>query len=558
MNPDLAREGLSPEFLEALKARLRGIALPAAEAYFADGGTAFTQNFPGLKKSEMVSRYYNYQPCAVSVLAELAAAGEERALVVVRRIFANTQDWMDGGREREGYHATFQRVQLHMSLAYDRLKAMVDAAEADAWRALLHRTGEDVLARFNRFREKHPALDNRGFGTGINHVALAAESIWKSGEILGRPDWQDAAGGFFDRLMAYGHPDGYFEEHTDDAREGGPSLIYTPLTAGSAYLAQRWRGTVDRARFAHIGAFYRRFVDAHLRPMPFADERANPHRVGPYGLALHAVTPEGRGFLRLVLDQVDMSDPVSGDLYLQYVARLYMEVAHMDTGGGAIPEPFLDGAFRLTVPLGVVRRGGWTAGLSAMKALNREIAPKSDYALDRQGLLSLSHARAGVILEGVKAKHNTDWSTVRQGEDAYPVQTGDLDVQPDGATARVVYRAYEVTVSWALGETARLEMRSETDQDLLAQLPLEISRGETVTLNGTQTATLGDDEIAFDQVRTIGIEKWTLESDIPGKLTWPISPFNPYTEGNRSIPTSWRPLLIIPWRRATGVTFRAE
>ncbi len=555
MDPKLAHEGIRPEWMDGLKAQLREMILPAAETYFAEGGTPFTQNHPQLKKSEMVQRFYDYQPCCMSVLGELAAGGEERALVLMRRIFANTRSCFEW-RAREGYRITFRRAQLHMVLAYHRVKDMVDKNEAESWRELLIRTGEDVLSHFNRFQEKHPALDNRGFGTGINHVALSAEGIWKSGEILGQPEWQALAGGFFDRLMAYGHSDGYFEEHSNDAREGGPSILYTPLTAGSVYLAQRWRGVVDVERFAKMGAFYRRFVDAHLNPMPFADERANPHHVGPYGLALHSLTPEGRGFLRLVLEKLDMIDYVGGDLYMQHLARTYVELENMEMGAGAVPEPFHEGAFRLTMPLGMVRKGDWTAGLSAMKALNREHSPKSDYALDRQSLVCLSHATAGVMLEGVKSKHNLDWSTVRLGEDAYPVQTGELNVRTDGATARVIYEGFEVGVTWALGEVARLEMTSACAEVLTAQLPLEIVMGETVVLNGDHKVVLGENEARCEAVKTVATDRWVVEADQPGKLIWYIAPFNPYSEGNKSAPNTRRLSLVVDWKGKIGFVFR--
>lgn len=558
MNPSPAREGIHAEWIEEKKTRLCQIILPAAEIYFAQGGTPFTQNNPALKKSEMVQRFYDYQPCVMSVLGTLVAAGEERALVLMRRIFDNARTCIDGWREREGYRVTFRRAQLHMALGYAQAKHIIDKREADAWRALLIRTGEDVLSHFNQFREKHPALDNRGFGTGINHVALSAEGIWKSGEILGRPDWQDMAGGFFDRLIAYGHPDGYFEEHSNDAREGGPSILYTPLTAGSAYLTQRWRGKVNRTRFETMGAFYRRFVDAHLHPMPFADERANPHRVGPYGLALHSITPEGRGFLRLILDQIDMTDPVGGDMYLQFLARVYVELSNMDTGPGAVPEPFHDGAFRLSVPLGVVRKNQWTAGISAMKALNRVQSPKSDYALDRQSLFSLSHATAGLILEGVKAKHNPDWSTVRLGDNAYPVQTGDLDVRPDGATARVIYEGFDVHIEWTLGEIARLQMTSDFKGPLTAQLPLEIGMGQTVRLNGKLDIALGEEKAQYEHISRVETDHWIAETDQPGALVWYIAPFNPYSEGNRSAPETRRASLVVTWTGSITCSFRAK
>ncbi|MDA0709719.1 MAG: hypothetical protein O3B73_05850 [bacterium] len=556
MNLELAREGIQRDWLEASKAHLRQMVLPAAETYFAEGGTPFTQNHPQLKKSEMVQRFFDYQPCCMSVLGSIAKEGDERALVLIRRIFANTRYCLDEWREREGFRITFRRAQLHMVLCYAQLREIVEPAEAEEWRGLLLRTGADVFAHFNAFWERNLNLDNRGFGTGINHVSLSAEGMWKSGEVLGRPDWQIAAAGFVDRLLSYAHRDGYFEENTNDSREGGPSILYTPLTAGSVYLTQHWRKQVDVPLFSKIGQFSRLFVDAHLNPMPFADERANPHHQGPYGLALHSLTPEGRGFLRLTLEKIRMIDHVGGDIYMQHLARTYLELDHMETGPGEVPEPFCEGHHRLTLPLGVIRTNGWTAGLSSLKALNREIAAQSDYALDRQSLLHLSHATAGRILEGSKAKHNPDWSTVRLDDDAYPTQTGDLDVHSEGARARVIYSGFAVEITWTLGETAELKMASDFKGTLTTQLPLEMAIGDTFVLNKEQTVTLGDQAARFEHVQSLTSDRWQVETDQPGCLVWYIEPFSPYSEGNKTARDSWRPTLILNWEGRLRVSFR--
>ena len=76
-----------------------------------------------------------------------------------------------------------------------------------------------------------------------------------------------------------------------------------------------------------------------MHPAPFADERANPHGVGPYGIALHALSPEGRGFLRKALDPGSNASLTSNGR-LEYLARLYFELGDPETGNGTTPEPF--------------------------------------------------------------------------------------------------------------------------------------------------------------------------------------------------------------------------
>ena len=83
------QEGLTDSFGEDLKQRIEAAILPGAEKYFEEGGNAYTQNSPDLKRAEMAVNYFDYQPCAVSVLAVLAAKGNRSAEMIVRRIFDN-------------------------------------------------------------------------------------------------------------------------------------------------------------------------------------------------------------------------------------------------------------------------------------------------------------------------------------------------------------------------------------------------------------------------------------------------------------------------------------
>ena len=556
-NIDLAPEGLSGDFLQEVRSRIHTAILPKAEAYFKEGEDAYSQGNSALKRGEMSVGYYDYQPCAVSTLGVLAAEGNERALVVIRRIFDNTRYYIDEWRKKEGYTVSLRRAQLHLVLCYDRLRDLVEPGEAEAWRALLTRTAEDMLDHFHNLQERVPALDNRGFGTGINHVAIAAEGMWKSGEILGRPEWQEIAGAFIDRLIAYGHPDGYFEEHTNDAREGGPSLVYTPLTAGCAHIVQRWRNALDRERFAQCGALYRNFTDTQFRAMAFADERANPHGLGSYGIAIHALSPEGRGFLRMALDPDDGAVHLDR-MSLEGLSRLNLELDYTETGNGAISEPFHEGTFRISMPLGVARSHGWTIGLSAMKALNREISPRGDYALDRQNLLDLSHTVAGTVLPGAKSKYDPLWSTVRIGDDAYPTRTGNLQMQADRAVAEVFYETFSVHVTWIYGECPRLVMASDAEGPLKTQLVLEIPSGANLNLDDGRSVELGDGEAEYENVRSVATDAWEVSSDRSGSLVWYISPFNPYSAGNKSAPNARRPVFVVEWTGQVEFSFRAK
>ena len=545
-------EGLTEPFASDLQERIESLLLPAAARYFEPEGTAYSQNDPSLKRLEMAVNYFDYQPCAVSTLALIASRGDRSAEMLVRTIFENAAYYLDEWRGREGYTTSLRRSQLHLVLAYETLRDDVESSLAERWRALLLRSAADMLDHFNHLKEKTPALDNRSFGTGINHVAIAAEGIWRTGFALDQPDLCELSGSLIDRLVAYGHPDGYFEEHTNDEREGGPSLVYTSLTAGCAYVVQNWRECADLDRFAKCGALFRSFCDHSLAVLPISDERANPKVLGPYGVALHALSPEGRGYLRAALDP-ERNPLLSSNGRLEYLSRLHFELGMCKLGSGSIPEPFIDGAFRISLPIGVQRSHGWTAAVSGLRALNRDIATNSDYALDRQSLVSLSHKTAGTILSGAKSKKDPSWSTLRSDEDAYPVRTGTLD---EDFTATAHYQSFTGTVKWELADEAKLTLRSSNTTVTAAQLTLEASRGATLYCDG-QKVQLGDDPIVVDDVRSVKTEHWTVKTSIPGKLDWYIAPYNPYSEGNVSAPSSRRPVLRLPFEEEMTFTFRA-
>jgi len=547
-----AKSGLSPEFLKSIQAQIESVILAKASAYFTPEGTAYTQNNPALKKVEMVVNYYDYQPCCASVLGILASQGNDEALAILRRLIGNVRYYIGEGREKENFRIPLRRSQLHLVIAFERVKEILSESEAEEWAEVLSRSCEDMLEHFDNLQERNPSLDNRGFGTGINHVAIAAEGTYKSGEVLDREDWQAKASAFNDRLVAYGHPDGYFEEHTNDAREGGPSLVYTPLTAGCAHLIDIWRKKRNRGRFEKCGTFFRNFMDSHLHAMPFADERANPHGLGCYGIAIHSLSPEGRGLLRLYLDSVNYEN-----MSLEYLSRLHLEIDHMDTGSSLAPEPLLARPFRITLPLGVVHRHHWTMGLSGLKALNREIAPNSDYALDRQTLLFLSHETAGTLISGTKSKNDPNWSTVRKGEDAYPVRTGELDIQEKQATATVHYETFSVIVTWIYGPEPQLIFESESLDTLTTQLVLEAPIGTPFTLDGNTPVTFGEEESTVENVTSVATENWAIDTDQTGRLIWYVAPFNPYSDGNKSAPNTRRPVFAVDWKNKITFTFRA-
>lgn len=509
------KTSLDARYIALVKKRIEAQIVPAMESVYGSGGTRIPDSFrPGLKYLERVVSFYDYYACGISVLAPLAVKGDKRAGKLVDILLKN----MDYYRTRIFrrpmvgvglWQIPLRRLLFHAALAYRILEPGLTAKQRKAFRALLEQQTSAALEHNHYF---HPGEKKLYLGFANNHMAIFMQGVYHSGLVLKKAGWVGMAREFAGRLFRSGHPDGYWEENTNTLREGGPSLIYTPLTAGSLYdVLDGCRHA--QSKFVRAGEFYRSFLNHDGDLIPLADERTNAHGKHPvYGLALHSLTSAGRGHIRNLISWLDWKEQSPESL-----AVLYHELDLMRTGPCTVPEYQKQGVSRITLPLGVVRAHGWTAALSALRALNRVRQPNSDYALDHQNMAYLAHDRAGVILTGHKSKNDPEFSTFRCGIDAYPVDTGTLRIGKDWAQARLRYATFEAGLRFELGKRARLVLETEANREITTTLPI------------TNPAHVRSDH-ACSVVKLKG--------------------FSPYSSGNASEPVTavkfvWKKLLVI-------------
>lgn len=556
-------EGLTDDFLKAVRERIESIALEKAYPFFiVDGWEGFRKKNSHLKENEQIVNFFDYHACVIFPLSARAAAGSDEALTIVRKIIENTQYYMteivDSGFlvrlfGRPGFDLPLRRLMSQTVLAYRNVSELLSEDEKRLWNRLMYSSAKMLLRYVHEFKDGGKTPHNGVLGLGVNHYAVVCEDLWLLGDHFDKKKWKDAVWDFVDRLMAFAPEDGYFEEHTNLEHEGGPSLRYTPLTAGAMFHVHRLEGREDQDRFARCDEFQRNMVDQGMNLMCFADERSNEKFLRPFGLALHSLTPEGRHYLREILAE---DGPLFRDqLDLQKLGRLYFEIDGMQTGEGAALSPFTDGDYRITLPLAVKRKDGWTVGVSALKCLNREIEKNNDYALDRQNLFFLSHKTAGIILRGFKSKDDPGWSTLIKGEDAYPDRNGEVNFIDGRLESKVFYPGFEVDVAWEFeDQKIRLTLASE-EPGLTLQLPLELVYGQTVQAGDGAPVVLGDDDLVIEKVRTVKAGRWTVDSDAGGKLVWPSKLFSPYSQGNISKSEEHRAMFRATWNKTITLVF---
>lgn len=448
---------LTRQFINQAGKKIEKAILPAMEKIYLHDREVFDDSFcPGLKESEKIVSYFDYLPCGISVLAKMKADGNNRASKLLEKIKNNIACYKKKvfmkyePQPGNIWKIPLRRLIFHIALAYRHMESILSENEKQWFRDLIE---EEVPLAIKY---------NRDFFAGANdfhannHTAIFMQGIYHCGKVFDHPEWTKQMVEFAERLLASGHKDGYFEEHANDDREGGPSLVYSRLTAGALFDVLDGKKN-HKERFLKCGEFYRRFFNHNYDFIPIADERTNVNKYFmDYGLALHSLSPEGRYYLVEAINSANIDK-----MHSESLAVLYYELGLMEEGEGALPENRQEGNSRLTLPLGVVRKNGFTAGISALKALNR-MYPCNDYALDQQNMIYLSHNKAGVISPGIKSKNDPLFSTFRVGDDAYTVKTGALKMGEGWAEAHLHYETFVIKMRWDIGQTAVLTCTEES------------------------------------------------------------------------------------------------
>jgi len=508
---------LSKEFIAVIKEKIEYEIIAKMEEYFSSSKPVIPKNFrPQLKQIERVVSYYDYYACGISVLAQMASTGDKKALFLMNNLFRNMDFYRTQiyGKVISGWngvwHVPLRRLLFHAALAYEILKDKLPPKEINQFKKLLMQQTK-VALEHNQFF--HPGEKNLHLGFANNHTAIYMQAIYHVGRVLGNKQWVSLAEEAALRFLNSGHSDGYWEENTNINREGGPSLLYTPLTAGCLF--DILDGNIKKQKaFYRAGKFYRSFLNSAGNSIPIADERSNHNgRSSIYGLALHSLTAEGRGHILKMLENLNWQD-----LSPEGLAVLYYELNLLQQGKCQKPEYQKSGNYRISLPLGVIRSNGWSAGISALRALNRVRQPNSDYALDQQNMVYLAHEKYGVILTGVKSKKDTDYSTFCIGFDGYTIDTGSLRMGSGWAEAKLMYARYEAKIRWEVGKTARLILETTDSREVTTTLPIQNKSCihsktpfQFISLKGFSPYTANNIEEANEAVRFQWCKKLVIE-----------------------------------------------
>ncbi len=396
------------------------------------------------------------------------------------------------------------------------------------------------------------------------HHAMA---LYIAGKALGRPEWQEQAAEFMQKVVAAQQEGGYWSENAGPVVGYG----YVYVEALGIYYAVSGDERVLPA-LKKSAAFHRQFTYPDGSGVAVVDQR-NPYHAGIGDGAMNVgftMTPEGRaqvaglwrhngGDLKL-MEAIDGSEPpylVPNDiaaLYVQY--GMEGEMAEQPREG---TQALVEGGEPRALTLA---KGPWFAAISAYTAES----PDSRWIQDRQNFVSLFRDGVGVFAGGGNTRMQPGWSTFTVGDvgllkhtpgdeepdfkpkgELYHVPSSSLLTPGDEPRLALGYGPTSATLQVRPVSEARLEIdysaTGQTDLPVLAHLPLMAEMGAALETGGGYSGKLGEEPIELDAAKMGGkliYRGLTFELPAGTTLHWPALPHNPYRKDGRALPKEGR------------------
>jgi len=399
-------------------------------------------------------------------------------------------------------------------------------------------------------------MTSSNMGTSTNHVAIMAAALLRWAQDAGRQEWAVLARETALKIVRDQHPDGWWAETT-----GGPTFLYNCLTMTAmgrvavatgedVFMQSALRAAGVHMRFSYPDGCFVETVDGRCRyhSVPMI-----------WGGFVFSRTPAGRGYAALRMRTVRERSPVTTAIrYSGEHLALMCEDHALWKPGEVEPPPCLRRRYVETLSVGgmIRREGPWAVGFASEAHFPR---PGANFTIDRQNILSVWHARTGLIVNGsgeddrpetATFRINPMWSSQHRLQVAEEISMEPGRAKGAPATLTAEYR----------GGTCRMEVRfvSPTELDVRftagcaeslypvhLTVPLELAYGgELRWRGGRKVLAPGErcDLAAEETGGSLGFGAWELEVSplgegaAPARLEWPYDPHNPYSPDKKSSP----------------------
>jgi hypothetical protein len=228
-------------------------------------------------------------------------------------------------------------------------------------------------------------------------------------------------------------------------------------------------------------------------------------------------------------------------LTVDTLGRLAQDALYYHPGSmQPIPQDMPAYQYRMTVPAGIRKTGPWVVCLSGIISTR---AVNNQFYLDRHGNLSVFHKELGLIISGANSKRQPELATFSEkllGQVFHMPVSSRLQMGNAEDRLSLAYNSFFCDLFVPTPSEAEQRFRfaitgkGDPPDDARLTLQLCLRAGEVLETAAGKTINLGADriELAADEIGGwIRHHGWTLKTDAPAQLVWPVYPFSPYADG---------------------------
>ncbi|MEP7110930.1 MAG: hypothetical protein ABI760_23245 [Ferruginibacter sp.] len=387
--------------------------------------------------------------------------------------------------------------------------------------------------------QDYPMYNAPFITTSPNHYSIYASTLLVGGHVFDKPEWVKLSNKVLHRFCVKEQTvDGYWGEHS----QAGPTTGYDYLTV--TQIALYWEYSKDPEALKALRRstdFHKYFTYPDGTPVETINDRNRHWEVSMWGQFGFSHFPDGRRYAEFLAGFSTFDgDKKSDGSDIQSLGRIAQNAIYYHEGKtGPIPQDQTNYSHAMKVPAGIRKTGPWVVSLSGI------IAPPvtlNGFFIDRQANMSVFHKKTGLIISGANSKRQPELATFTEviGKDSIhmPVSS-DLQMGGNPDRLALAYNTFFAVLEVPKPSGMQLKFSFITTYkwgDAVSGLALQLvlKAGQVLETGTGKKITLGEEKIEWGDQELGGLLRhngWQLHLPTGMKFTWPVYPFNPYSDG---------------------------
>ncbi len=419
--------------------------------------------------------------------------------------------------------------------AYRLLEPDLGEERRNIWRTALLDNLTLLVPKLAKCME-YPRYNAPFIITSPNHYAIYASTLLVAGHVFGKTEWVSMSTEVLHRFaVTEQSPDGFWGEHS----QAGPTPGYDYLTSTQIGLYLEFSKDPEALKALRFSLdFHKYFTYPDGTPVETINDRNRYWGVSMWGHFGFSHFPDGRRYAEF------LTGFFGEDGDIQSLSRLAQNALYYHEGKTeAIPQDLPEYVHAMQIPAGVRKTGPWIVCLSGI------IAPKdllNNFFLDRQGNLSIFNSERGLIITGANSKRQPDLATfteLLEGQVVHMPLSSVLRMEEESDRLALSYHTFFAELNVPVPSGKKLEFTFHTTYkwgDAVSKLNLQLvlKPGQPLVCGNGRQFIPGNDRIELAEEElggSIQHNGWNLKLPTGASLTWPVYPFNPYSNGPETI-----------------------